>query len=130
MITDPLLTNASLVSDLLRENTFDLQKICESLGIKAAELAALTDRTTESVARSVSQAGFRAVSHARTAEVARELVQILGLLRAMHHDDPATWLRTPLPSYGGRTPFELVRAGQGQELATRLLGLAVGDVGG
>jgi hypothetical protein len=129
MAIDPLLVGTALVKDVVGQGGFNLLRICESLHLKPAEFAVLTHRTTESVARSVKQDAFIEPEHPATVAVLRQLVQILGLLRSMEVD-AATWLKTPLPSYEGQTPFELVEDGKGQELIGRLLGLAVGDVGG
>jgi uncharacterized protein (DUF2384 family) len=127
---DPLLMNTALVSDLLSDGKYNLSRICASLRLKAADLGTLTARSTESVARSVAKDAFTQ-PEAATEKVSRELVQIVGLLRAMKLEaDAGTWFKTPLPSYKGRTPLELVSDNKGQELISRLLGLAAGDVGG
>lgn len=126
---DPLLVNTKLVSDLVSAGGYNVARLCKVLHLKAADFAQLTERGTESVARSVKKDDFVQLVHPETHQRVRELVEVTGLLRAMGMDE-ATWIRTPLPSYDGKTPLELVGAGGGRELIARLLGLAVGDVGG
>jgi hypothetical protein len=128
-LADPLLINTKLVSDLVSPGGYNVARLCGLLHLKASEFAELTQRETESVARTVKKDDFIQLVHAETRQRVRELVEIAGLLRAMELD-ASTWIRTPLPSYAGKTPFELVAEGRGRELITRLLGLAVGDVGG
>jgi hypothetical protein len=128
-MSDPLLTNQKLVSDVVSGQGYNVHRLCTALNLRPSEFAQLAQRATESVSRTVKNDAFVQLEHAETIKTVKELVELLGLSRALNMD-AAGWLRTPLPSYEGRTPAELIGDGKGRELITRLLGLAVGDVGG
>src|SRR5688572_16746958 len=129
---DPILaTLGSSVREFVGSDGFRIDLLCRALELRAADLAALTGRETTSVARYIQQERFVQPEDKRTKQVLRELVQIVGLLRSMKMDsNAAAWLRTPLPSYDGKTPLEVVESGDGQDLIERLLALAVGESGG
>jgi hypothetical protein len=126
--SDPLLTMQKLVSDVVSGQGYNVNRLCQAFHLKAADFAELTGRDISSVARSVRDDGFVELKDPATVRRVRELVELLGLLRAMGLD-AGTWLKTPLPSYDGRTAFEVFRDGTARELISRLLGLAMGDVG-
>jgi len=130
--TDPMIaTLGSSVREFVGSGGFRIDLLCRELELPAAEFASLTGRATTSIARYLQWERWVDPDDERTKRVLKELVQIVGLLRAMKMDDNASsWLRTPLPSYGGRTPLEVVKAGEGQDLIQRLLALAVGESGG
>lgn len=56
--------------------------------------------------------------------------RLAAILRAMGmEEDAPSWMHTPLPTFAGKTPVELIGAGRGQELVDRLLANAIGNVG-
>lgn len=109
---------------------FNVSHLCDEVGVGAAALARLTHRQTESVAGLFS-AGFVQTRDPRTTAVLRELLQIVGIFQAMgwKPEDVRRWMKAPLPTFGGQTPIELIEHGSGQELITRLVDLAAGNVG-
>jgi uncharacterized protein (DUF2384 family) len=109
---------------------FQVQHLCGDLGIEPATFARLTRRNTESVAKLFSG---RHVSprDPRTAEVLKQLFQIAAIFKAMswNPEDVGRWLNTPIPTFDGQSPLDLIAKGNGQDLVTRLLALASGDGG-
>lgn len=129
---DPVLLPSKLVRDLIDDNgRYNIRAICQIMGITAALFAQLTHRATESVAKSFAESAPNVKPRdARTQRVVAELVQIIGILRAMGLDrDAARWMHTPLPSFSGQTPAALITEGRGQELVERLLAVASGNIG-
>jgi uncharacterized protein (DUF2384 family) len=108
---------------------FVIKALCEHLGIQPADLARMTGRTTESVAK-LFGAEATTPREERTVRVLRQLVQVVTVLGAMHlqPNEVKQWMRTPLQAFDGRTPLEEVAAGRGQELIGRLVTLASGNV--
>jgi uncharacterized protein (DUF2384 family) len=130
-LLDPVLEHPKLVSDLMdRSGGFLLAKICNVLGVEKSGFAVLTHRRVESVAKLFSEKSFKP-RNSTTIKIIKELVQLIGILRSMGlEEDAARWMNAPLPSYDGKSPFELVASGQGQKLISRLLSLAQGNIGG
>lgn len=129
---DPVLMPSRLVRDLIDDKgRYNVRLICQVVGLTAAPFAQLTHRSTESVAKSFSDsAPPLKPREARTRAVLRQLVQIIGLLRSMGISEEAPrWMHTPLPSFEGRTPAEIIEEGQGQQLVDRLLAMASGNLG-
>jgi hypothetical protein len=109
---------------------FHVGFLCEAVGVGPAVFARLTKRQTESVAGLFSS-GFVQPREPRTREVLKELLQIVGIFNAMgwSPQDVSRWMNAPLPTFGGQSPTELIEHGRGQELITRLVDLAAGNVG-
>jgi Protein of unknown function (DUF2384) len=130
LLYDPNLKPSSLVADLIDERGgFQLERLCNVLGVEKSTFAYLTDRTTESVAKLFS-GQFVKVREAKTKTVINEMIQLVSILRAMGlEDDAPRWMKTPLPSFEGKSPLQLVAENRGQELVSRLLAIASGNVG-
>lgn len=108
---------------------FHVARICGVLGVEPAELGRLTGRSTESVAKMFKQESVHP-RDPRTRQALRELSQFVAILRAMDMEDEASrWMHTPLPSFSGKNPLEIVADGRGQELVGRLIANATGNVG-
>src|SRR5215213_9527292 len=104
---DPLLLSGGRLVDEFIGPTggFYTSELCDSFGLKAADLAALLGKSTEAVARYVSRTEPTRPEDELVVRRFNELVQLIGLLRAMKLDDNAPkWIRTPLPSFRGSTP--------------------------
>ena len=108
---------------------FHVRRICKVLGVDPAELARLSGRSTESVAKLFKRKSVHPRS-ARTESALREMTQLVTILRAMDLEKEAPrWTHTPLPGFAGKTPLELIEEGRGQELVGRLVANATGNVG-
>jgi uncharacterized protein (DUF2384 family) len=127
---DPLFSPSAIPHDLIAPGgRFFVRRICTILGVKSTEFALMTDRKVESVSSSVKSAAPVAPRGPKTSEILSQLVQIIGLLRSMgYEEEAASWMRAPLPSFGGRTPIRVIKDGQGNELIARLMALATGNV--
>ena len=127
-IKDPLF-KPCLASDLMtREGNYNLRKICHFLGIGTLEFARLVDRRAESVASLVERDDVKPQDE-RIERVVQELWQIVGLLLAMGAEESAAeWMNTPLPSFNGQTPLNVITEGYGRDLIAQLLALSTGNV--
>lgn len=116
-------------SDLVtREGGYNLREICHFLGISTSEFARLVDRSPDSVARLVERDDAKPQDE-HTERIIQELLQIVGLLRAMGAEESAAeWMSTPLPSFSGQTPLNVIAEGYGRELVSQLLALSTGNV--
>ena len=119
-----------LVRDVIDDQgRYDVRAICQAMGIPAPMFARLTHRALESVARWFAESAPSSWD-ARTQVVLRQLVQIIGVLRAMGlEEDVQGWMDTPLPGFGNRTPADVITEGRGQELIERLVATASGSGG-
>jgi hypothetical protein len=119
-----------LSRDLIdRGGGFHVLQICETLGVEPAEFARLSGRSTESVAKLFRKESVQPRSE-QTRAALREMTQLVTILRAMELEDEAPrWMHTPLPGFAGKTPLELIEEGRGQELVSRLIANATGNVG-
>lgn len=132
MPTEPLLFASKLAREYFDPaEGYQVLGLCTELGVRPAAFARLTHRQTESVAKLFS-GKFVKPKEPETWAVLRQMHQILALFRAMNwtRDDVRQWMNSPLPTYEGRTPLELVEGGKGQDLIDELVALATGNVGG
>jgi len=108
---------------------YHVARICSVLGVGKAEFARFSDRRTESVAKLFNRDTVKPRS-VKTLQVLGEMTQIVTILRAMGLlKDAKRWMKTPIPSFSGRTPSDLIEEGRGQELIDRLIANATGNVG-
>ena len=119
-----------LTNDLIdTSGAFNVGRICGVLGVEPAEFGRLSGRSTESVAKLFRKKSVRP-RNTLTLRALREMTQLVTILRAMGQEEQARrWMHTPIPSYAGKTPLELVQEGRGQELIARLVDNATGNVG-
>jgi hypothetical protein len=127
---DPLLMPSRLVAELVGEEGYQVRAIRDRLGITPARLAELTGRTTESVA-GLFDGRSTLPRHARTRQVLGELVELIRILEAEQSLELApAWFFAPLSAFGGKSPFEMVRNGEGRALIARFFAQATGNAGG
>ena len=108
---------------------FHVARICKVLGVETSEFARLSERRVESVAKLFKKETVKPRNE-KTVEVLHEMIQIITILRAMGLSrSAARWMKTPIPSFSGKTPTDLIAQGHGQELIGRLTSNASGNVG-
>ncbi len=132
MATDPLFFATKLAKEYFDPvQGYQVAGLCAELGVKPGAFARLTHRETESVAKLFSGKFIRP-KEPKTEAVLRQMFQIVAVFRAMGwaKDDIARWMASPLPTYEGRSPLDLIKQGKGQDLIDRLVAMAVGNVGG
>ena len=114
---------------LTTRGAFAVRRICSEFGVEPADFARLTGRKTESVARLFREESS-APREARTVQVLREMLQLLGVLRVigLPPAERKGWMHTRLPAFEGKTPQELIAEGRGQELVARLVAYSSGNV--
>lgn len=129
-IDDPTMLPTSLTEDLLTDaGKYKLARICEILGLQKADFAELTGRTVESVAALFRNNPVKPRDN-RTQTVLKELIQLIVIFRAMNMDaGVARWMSTPIASYSGRTPRDIIANEDGPQLIARLLTVATGNIG-
>jgi uncharacterized protein (DUF2384 family) len=73
---------------------------------------------------------FVKIREAKTKTVINEMFQLVSILRAMGLEgDAPRWMKTPLPSFEGKSPLQLVAENRGQELVSHLLAIASVNIG-
>lgn len=108
---------------------YHLERICLYLGVGKADFARFSERRTEAVAKLFRPQPVKP-RNPRTVAVLKEMTQIITIFKALGLIDQAkSWMRTPIPSFSGQTPSDLIEAGRGQELVDRLIANATGNVG-
>ena len=126
--SDPRLfpTTAGLLTP---DGRYAVRNLCQNLGVEPAELARLTGRATESVAKLFGNQPSKP-REIRTLRVLRELLQLHGILDALGlaGDEMRSWMHSPLPAFDGKTPQEVIEEGRGQELIARLTAYSSGNV--
>jgi hypothetical protein len=107
-----------------------LGELARQLALSPAEFAQATGQTTESVSKNFGDEPVR-LRNPEALRVAHELVEIEGLLQTlgMSFERVQKWLRTPNPSFAGRTPMGLLMNHHGRDLINVLMAMAMGGSG-
>jgi hypothetical protein len=126
--TDPRLfpTTTGL---LMPDGRYAVRQLCQGLGVEPAELARLTGRSTESVAKLFGSQPTKP-REIRTLRVLRELLQLHSILDGLglSGEEMKGWMHAPLPAFDGKTARDVIEEGHGQELIARLTAYSSGNV--